>query len=190
MREEKKEAYKLIDSAEVIKVVQDMVSIPSINPPGDEAAVANYIIAYMESHGIATTVLEISAGRYNVVARLKGLGVASPIIFSGHMDVVPVSEDERKRWKTDPFVGEVIDGYIYGRGSADMKGGLGAAMVAMGTLAKHKIQPPGDIILAATVDEEDLMRGAKGLVTSNLISDASRFVICEPMYFCIKNTKC
>jgi len=174
------ELSKLINPDEVVKVVRDLVRIPSINPHGTEREVADYIIRYMESKGIETTIQEVFPERYNVVSRLKGQGTASPILFTGHMDVVPVSSDELKKWKTDPFAAEIQDGFLYGRGSADMKGGLGAAMVAMATLAEHKIQPHGDIILAATVDEEDLMRGVKALIKTSLVSDVKRMVVCEP----------
>ena len=169
----------LIDNKEIIKVVQDLVKMPSINPPGDEQETADYIVNYMNAKGIVTNIQNISPTRYNVVSRLKGNGARKPTIFTGHMDVVPVSKDERARWRMDPFSGKIIDDYLYGRGSADMKGGLGAAMVAMGLLADNKIVPPGDIILVATVDEEDVMRGAKALITSALIADADRFVVCE-----------
>lgn len=169
-----------IDREEVIRVVRDLVRIPSINPPGREKEVAEYIKAYMRGRNIETKIVEAEENRYNVVARLKGKGEISPIVFTGHMDVVPISEEEGKRWSMDPFSGEIIEGYLYGRGSSDMKGGLGAAMVTMGTLAREGITPPGDIILVATVDEENLMRGAKVIIASRVLEDAKKVVVCEP----------
>jgi len=173
-------SHNLIETNELIKVVQDMIRIPSVVPPGAEKQVVEYVIGYMEANGIKTNIQEVLPERCNVVARLKGKGISTPIMFTGHMDVVPVEGEERKYWNTEPFSGELNNGYIYGRGASDMKGGLGAVMVAMATLAKNKIQPPGDIILAATVDEEGMMLGSKALVKSNLISDASRIIVCEP----------
>jgi acetylornithine deacetylase/succinyl-diaminopimelate desuccinylase-like protein len=61
-----------------------------------------------------------------------------------------------------------------------MKGGLGAAMVAMGTLSEHKIVPPNDIILVATVDEEETMLGSKAVVNTHFIENAKKMVVCEP----------
>ncbi|MFZ7101269.1 MAG: M20 family metallopeptidase [Peptococcaceae bacterium] len=174
------EPAEYIKRDQVVKVVQDLVKFSSVNPPGREKAVAEYLKGYLTVRNITTKTVAISQDRYNVVARLKGKGEAPPVVFTGHMDVVPVSKEERKRWLTEPFSGEIMDGCIYGRGAADMKGGLGAAMVAMVTLANSGITPPGDIILAATVDEEDLMRGAKALVNSDVISDARKIVVCEP----------
>lgn len=169
-----------IDREEVIKVVQDLVRIPSINPPGEEREVAKYIKAYMKGQNIETKMVEVEENRYNVVARLKGKGENPPMVFTGHMDVVPISKEEEKRWSMDPFSGKIIEGYLYGRGSSDMKGGLGAAMVAMGTLAREGITPPGDIVLVATVDEENLMRGAKTIIASGILEDAKKVVVCEP----------
>jgi len=175
-----KDLIQMVDQEEVLKVVQDLVRIPSINPPGYEKEACEYIVNYFESLNIPVDTQEISPGRLNVVTRLKGKGIAKPLMFTGHIDVVPVSDAEAKRWQSDPFSGEIKDGMLHGRGSIDMKGGLGAAMVAMGTLARNGIQPPGDIVLAATVDEEDLMRGAKALIKSPLIAGVDRVVVCEP----------
>ncbi|MFZ7101264.1 MAG: M20 family metallopeptidase [Peptococcaceae bacterium] len=173
-------AINLIDINELIRVTRKLVQIPSINPPGNESKVGRYVKNYMEDKGIKTSVQEVFPGRYNVVARLPGQGKARPILFSSHMDVVPVSSYEAKRWEAEPFSGAISDGYLYGRGATDAKGGLAAAMVAMATLSSHKIQPKGDIILAATVDEENLMSGAKRLLGTPLIAGVERVICCEP----------
>ncbi|MGI6552182.1 MAG: M20 family metallopeptidase [Bacillota bacterium] len=170
----------LIKPDELIKVVQDLVKIKSINPPGEEAEVAEYVRDYMQARDVPTEICEISPNRYNVVSRLKGQGNGPALIFTGHMDVVSISEEERKRWIVEPFSGEIRGGYLYGRGSVDMKAGLGAAMVALGSLSKQGLIPRSDILLVATVDEEDLMRGAKALIETDLLSGASHVVVCEP----------
>ncbi|MGI6679409.1 MAG: M20 family metallopeptidase [Dehalobacterium sp.] len=171
-----------IDHDEVIKVVSDLINLPSVNPPGLEKAVAEYVCSFMSSKNIPWEILQIpeSEERYNVIGKLKGKDSDHPLIFSGHMDVVPVSKEEEKRWKTAPFEATIIDGLLYGRGSSDMKGGLGAAMVAMGFLADQRITPSRDIILMATVDEEDVMRGAKALVKSTFVQGNEQYIICEP----------
>ncbi|KJS86628.1 MAG: hypothetical protein JM58_06665 [Peptococcaceae bacterium BICA1-8] len=173
-------AINLIDINDLIRVTKQLVQIPSINPPGNESKVGKYVKNYMDYNGIKTAIQKVFPGRYNVVARLLGKGEASPILFSSHMDVVPVSFYEAKRWDVEPFSGTISDGYIYGRGAADAKGGLAAVMVAMATLSINKMQPKGDIILAATVDEENLMAGAKKLIGTPLIADAERVICCEP----------
>lgn len=165
---------------EIIKILQDLVRIPSINPPGLELAVGDYIYKYMTHAGIATERVYVAPDRYNIVSTLPGRHMDQGIIFTGHMDVVPVSEDEKKRWNTDPFGASIIDDFLYGRGSSDMKGGLSCAMVAMKTLKENNILPDQNIVLVATVDEEDLMKGSKAMRGSNLLENCKSVVVCEP----------
>ncbi|MFD1708327.1 M20 family metallopeptidase [Siminovitchia sediminis] len=176
-----REAFKLIDQNEVIKVVKDLVSINSVMPPHNvEKEIGNYVLDYMKSKGVESEIQQVAPERFNVICKLKGEKKNPAIIFTGHMDTVPVSEDETKLWNTDPFRGEIINGNLYGRGSTDMKGGLGSAMVALGTLSEHGIVPPNDIILVATVDEETIMLGSKKLINTHFIKNAKKMVVCEP----------
>lgn len=164
----------------VAEIVSQLVQRPSENPGGDEYDVAQYIKSFMEELNIPVTLVPVSERRSNVIARIPGAGQADPIAFTGHMDVVPVNATERQKWNTDPYVPQIIDGMLYGRGSSDMKGGIGAVMAAMQAIQKHGIVPPGDIVLIATVDEEDIMRGAKALVETDLLNDIHNVIICEP----------
>lgn len=165
---------------EIVKVLQDLIRIPSINPPGLELAMGDYIYKYMMEAGIPSERVFVAPDRYNIVSTLPGKNREEGIIFTGHMDVVPVSDDEKKRWNTDPFGANIIDDFIYGRGSSDMKSGLCCAMVAMKVLKEKNITPDKDIILLATVDEEDLMSGSKVMRGSKLLSHCRSVVVCEP----------
>ena len=102
----------------------------------------------------------VEPGRPNVIAVVDGGGGPGPtLMFEGHTDVVTEGEG----WTVDPFGGEIVDGRLYGRGAADMKGGLAAMLFA--THALQQRGPfPGRIVLAALVDEEGMMLGAKDLV--------------------------
>ena len=101
------------------------------------------------------------------------------MVFSGHMDVVPVSKETEHEWKFPPFSGTVSEGHIWGRGACDMKGGIAAALAAAEILAEQQITPPGDIMFALTVDEEDLMRGAKQLAALDVLHDAGSIIVCD-----------
>lgn len=179
-----------IREEEVVEVVSNLVAGQSYNPGSDEYDVATYFKNYMEAAGIPVEIVPIAERRFNVIARLKGQGKAAPLSFSGHMDVVPVSETERVKWKTDPFVPTIIDGMLYGRGSADMKGGLGAAMVALKAVKDSGVIPPGDVVVIGTVDEEAVMGGVKALTKCGLLDDIKDMVICEPsdmkLYCCCR----
>ena len=169
-----------IKTADVVEVVSKLVSFQSYNPGSDEYDIANYIKQFMENLNIPVQLVPISDRRFNVIARLKGQGKAKPILFCGHMDVVPVNETEREKWNTDPYTPSIIGDELYGRGSADMKGGVGAAMVAMKALHDEGVVPPGDVLFCGTVDEEAVMLGAKALLQSDILKDVKHMVICEP----------
>lgn len=182
-REIVKQLVDAFDTDAVVALTQQMVRIPSVVIPGDEAQMSEFVEAYMNACGIpaeARSIEGIDPSRKNVIAVLKGSGEAAPLAFSGHMDVVPVSEKEREKWDYDPFGGEITDdGFMYGRGSSDMKGGLAGAMTAMKYLKDNNIVPPGDIILCASVDEEDLMRGVKAMLDYPEVQSAKGVVVCE-----------
>ena len=82
----------------------------------------------LRESGIESTIQSVGHNRANLVARLKGVGNKKSLVFCGHMDTVSVGEIP---WEHEPFGAEEIDGRIYGRGSADMKGGLAALIMAM-----------------------------------------------------------
>ncbi|MBQ3509199.1 MAG: M20 family metallopeptidase [Peptococcaceae bacterium] len=168
-----------VDVSRVQQILVDLVRLPSENPGGTEQQVSEYCKDFLTALGYEVSFVELMPGRNNVIARLKGQGIAKPIVFSGHMDVVPVSTETESEWRFPPFSGTISEGYIWGRGACDMKGGIAAALAAAELLAKQNIVPPGDIMFALTVDEEDLMRGAKQLAQMDVLRDAGSIVVCD-----------
>ncbi|NMM61911.1 M20 family metallopeptidase [Clostridium sp. P21] len=168
------------DFESVINITSDLVKLESTNPPGFEEEVGKYLVNFFNEASIETKIFPVEKGRFDVVAKIPGKDSKSSIAFTGHMDVVPVSEKEYRRWNILPFSGEVKDGFIYGRGSSDMKGGLASAMVAMSNIVKKGVMPPNDIYLIATVDEEDSMKGSKALLNEHFLSTIELLVVCEP----------
>lgn len=162
-------------ASEVAALTQALVRIPSINPGGTEEACARCVASWLEEHGLAVETDEVLPGRPNVVARVPG-GDLPPLVYLAHMDTVPPGEG----WQRDPFDGAIENGLLWGRGSADMKGGLAAAMVAVATVARS--QPAGrrPLLLCATCDEEATMLGALRLVERGLITRDSLVVCQEP----------
>lgn len=165
---------------ELIKILQDTVKIKSINPPGNEFEICEYIYEYMTKLGLETHKIYVEDNRYDIISILRS-GTNNPgIIFTGHMDVVPVSEDESTRWEVAPFSGVIKDGFLYGRGSSDMKSGLCAIIIALKYLKENNITPIRDIAFVATVDEEDNMKGSKALIGHELLENFREVVVCEP----------
>ena len=140
---------------ECIAHLQALIRMDTVNPPGREMGVARYMDDVLRGAGIETTLLEPAPGRAALIARLKGNGKRRPVLMLAHMDVVGV---ERERWTTNPFGGEIFDGFLYGRGAIDDKGMLAVNLQTMLLLNEHVVRKGGsldrDVIFLATSDEE------------------------------------
>lgn len=167
-------------SKDDLALLKELIKFPSINPPGNENQISEFVYEYMTGHGIETIRIPVTNSRNNIVSKIKGRNSDNGIIFTGHMDVVPVSLEEKNKWISNPFMPEVIDDDIYGRGSCDMKSGLAAAMISMIRLSKSDSIPEIDVYLVATIDEEDSMKGSKALWNHPFLSNASEVIVCEP----------
>ena len=172
--------FNLINKDELVDILSKAVDIPSINPEGNEKPMCEYVESLLKENNIEYFTVPVEKNRYDIIAKIKGKSNKEAIVFTGHMDVVPVSEDEMKRWDTPPFKSTIKDGKLFGRGSADMKSGLISAIYAMILLKRNNIIPSNDVILAATIDEENYMKGSKTLQGNKIFEDAKYLIVCEP----------
>ena len=172
--------FDLIDEDELVDILSKAVDIPSTNPTGNEKPMCEYVESLLRQNDIDYFTVPVEKNRYNIIAKIKGKSDKDAVVFTGHMDVVPVSDDEMKRWNTPPFKATIKDGKLYGRGSADMKSGLMSAIYSMILLKRHNITPSRDIILAATIDEENYMKGSKALQEHPIFENAKYLIVCEP----------
>ncbi|HIV87112.1 MAG TPA: M20 family metallopeptidase [Candidatus Pygmaiobacter gallistercoris] len=160
-------------------LLAELVRIPSINPPGDEAPCADLLEEFLsQCPQLEISSQHIGENRRNLIAVLRGTGEKKALLFNGHTDVVPVGE--RSGWTHDPFGAEVVDGVMYGRGTGDMKAGLLALAAATRLLAERKERLKGDIVFLATAGEEVDGCGAKAFVRDWDMSQFSGTVIAEP----------
>ena len=136
---------------EVTELLQELIRVDTTNPPGNETAAAELLRDYLEDSGAECELYARVPERANLVARLSGRGDGPSLLFLSHTDVVLADAAE---WSADPFGGELREGEVWGRGALDMKGQVAASAVAMATLAREGFEPPGDLIFAATADEE------------------------------------
>ena len=134
-----------------VDILQNLIRFNTTNPPGDESKCVEYIRKLLADAGIQSTILAKTPDRPNLVARIQGAGKAPPLLLYGHVDVV-TTEDQK--WDHPPFEGEIIDGYVWGRGALDMKGGIAMFLAAFMRMKVEGILPPGDVILAILCDEE------------------------------------
>ena len=147
------------------ELLQELIRFDTTNPPGNEAECISYIHYLLTEAGFHTTILARDRVRPNLVARLTGQGNAPALLLQGHVDVVTT---EHQQWQRPPFAGTVADGYIWGRGTLDMKGGV-AMMLAAFLRAKAESLPiSGDVVLAVMSDEEvGSEYGAKYLIENH-----------------------
>lgn len=172
--------FDLIDKDELLDIFSKAVAIPSTNPKGNEKPMCEYVENLLKQNDIEYFTVPVENDRYDIVAKIHGHSSEDSIVFTGHMDVVPVSDDEILRWETPPFIPTIKDGKLFGRGSADMKSGLISAIYSMILLKRHNIKPSRDVILAATIDEENYMKGSKALQNNPIFEGAKYLIVCEP----------
>jgi acetylornithine deacetylase/succinyl-diaminopimelate desuccinylase-like protein len=136
---------------EVTQLLSRLIQVDTTNPPGNETAAAVLLRDYLQANGLDCELYARTPDRANLVARIKGTGDGPSLLLLGHTDVVLADPGE---WSVPPFSGEVRDGEVWGRGALDMKSQVAANAVAIASLARDGFRPKGDIILAATADEE------------------------------------
>ena len=137
---------------EISTFLSEAIQIDTVDPPGNEAALAQMIARYLADAGVESEVIETpGVGRAAVWARVPGAGTGRPIILLSHIDVVPADPAE---WEHDPFGGKVTAGFVHGRGALDAKGVTAVHVFTL--LALSKLDPPldRDVILIATPGEE------------------------------------
>ncbi|HYZ89207.1 MAG TPA: M20/M25/M40 family metallo-hydrolase [Myxococcales bacterium] len=136
---------------EVTELLQGLIRVDTTNPPGNETAAAELLRDYLEDSGVSCELYAKIPERANLVARIPGRGQGPKLLFLSHTDVVLADPAE---WAADPFGGELRAGEVWGRGALDMKGQVAAEAVAIASLAREGFEPAGDLIFAATADEE------------------------------------
>jgi len=148
----------------VVELARDLIRLDTTNPPGEEHLAVELIELLLRDAHIEFARYESEPGRPNLVAHVKGHGEAPPLLLQGHVDVVTTVNQD---WRHRPFGGDIIDGYLWGRGALDMKSGV-AMMVAAMIRAHSRGGPPGDLVLAVLADEEaGGIAGAKWLVDAH-----------------------
>lgn len=173
-----------VDGQGVVAFAQELVRIRSVHEPetgSAEAPAAALVEAKMREFGWDPVVTEVEPGRPNVVAVIEG-GAGGDLtdrtlLFEGHTDVV--TEGDPADWTVPPYEARIVDGRLYGRGSADMKSGLAAVVYAVRAV---QLAGPfrGRLVVAALADEEGMMLGAKAFAADPLAGAIDGAIIAEP----------
>ncbi len=140
----------------VLACARRLIGVRSPNPPGDThevAEIAGELVRELVP-GADVRFYRTSETIGNLVAVVRGNGPGRRMVLSGHLDTYPMGDPVG--WTVDPFAGEVRDGRLFGRGAADMKGGIAASIVALAALAAQADTWRGEIVLALAGDEESM----------------------------------
>jgi succinyl-diaminopimelate desuccinylase len=138
--------------SDLIRLTQEMVRLQSVNPPGDERQVAEYIDNIINSYGLEAKIVGDNPDRVNVIGALPGYGDSKAFLFNGHIDTVAAGVLEN--WSIDPFGGIIKDCRIYGRGTGDDKGAVACAIIAARAMKEAGIKLKGDFLIHCVADEE------------------------------------
>ena len=174
---------------ELVTLARELISYDTTarvpgDPPRDEAEMQGFLAGRLAELGGEVDLWEPEAtgegnrfvpdnldfrGRPQLAARIGGSGGGLSLLLNGHIDVV--SAEPVDRWASDPFVPEVRDGRLYGRGSADMKGGIADMLYAVATLRRLGVQLAGDLVFCTDTDEESSGAGAAACVARGVAAD-------------------
>ena len=157
-------------------VLADLVRVPSTNPGAFESDVARRVAAYFDGTPVETELVESLPGRHSVGAILGGRGNGPTLILNGHLDTVPI--DDETEWTSDPFGAEVRDGYMYGRGTCDMKAGLAAQIGVALHVAAQLDRLEGSLVLHFAAGEERAEPGTLSLLEAGYTGDFG--IVTEP----------
>ncbi len=136
--------------ARPVELLRQLLRFDTTNPPGNERACIEFIADTLSAYGIESTLYAKDPNRPNLVARLPG-GDATPLLLYGHVDVVTTAGQD---WQHPPFGGDLVDGWVWGRGALDMKGGVAMMLAAFLRARAESVELPGDVIFMALADEE------------------------------------
>jgi acetylornithine deacetylase/succinyl-diaminopimelate desuccinylase-like protein len=129
---------------------QRLIRFDTSNPPGGERACIEWARQLLEERGCNVQIVAQDPERPNLIARLRGAARTPALLLQGHVDVVPAE----RSWSRPPFSGDEADGFIWGRGALDMKGGVAMMLAAFLQAAAADTPPPGDVVLCLLSDEE------------------------------------
>jgi acetylornithine deacetylase/succinyl-diaminopimelate desuccinylase-like protein len=136
--------------SDAVTLLQELIRFDTTNPPGNEEACVAHIEALLNAHDVETERYEKVPGRPNLIARHAGTKDCPPLLLYGHVDVVTTSGQQ---WTHPAFGGELVDGYVWGRGALDMKSGVALIVRAFLDAVDRNTETP--LVLLVLSDEED-----------------------------------
>ena len=174
---------------ESIEVLTQLIRVDTCQPEGNEADIIP-VIKNLMPDCCEFYVLEHGSNRQSLIAKIPGETEDGGFAFLGHVDTVACGD--KTQWTYDPHEAKVVDGILYGRGAADMKGGVAAMIMTARHLAASGQVPERPIYFFFAADEENSGTGAHAMESEGWMNDLDGMIVCEPSGentgFCEKGT--
>ena len=170
---------RFIRKKDLLCLTQQLIQIPTENPPGNEKAIALFLKPILSKMGFIVKTYLSSKGRWNIVAERRWGKGGRRLLFNGHLDVVPVGDPSQ--WKYPPYQGKLRKGRIWGRGASDMKGGIASFLQAISTIDRSKIAlDAGTVVLHLVSDEESHGHQGMGFLAQKGLIRGDAALVGEP----------
>ncbi|MGI6630890.1 MAG: M20 family metallopeptidase [Bacillota bacterium] len=177
LTKEEERLISLINEQDLLSFLQSLVRSNSENPPGNEKETGNLIYNKLIAMGCPAEKHYVEGDRFNVIGTVEG-STKDKILLNGHMDTVKIGNKEE--WFFDPFCGDIQDGFLLGRGAADMKSGLAAMIFALEAVLKSGFELKKGIMFTGVIDEEGYFKGTKALIKDGKLKNCTLGFVSEP----------
>ena len=165
-----------LDQAHLTATLRALVETPSVNPGIFETEMTQRIVETFRDLDCETQLVESLPGRFSVAVVIRCRDAGPRVVLNGHMDTVGI--DDPAAWTSDPFVAEIRDGFLYGRGSCDMKAGLTSQIAVSRYVHEHRAELRGELVLHFAVGEERGEPGTASLISAGYSGDVG--IVNEP----------
>lgn len=162
---------------DAVELTKKLLAFDTINPPGRERDCATMAGELLREWGYSVEFHEYEKDRTSVVARAGGSDRKAPLVFTGHLDVVALGT---RPWSKDPFNGETDGDRLYGRGTSDMKAGVGGMLAAARSFGKKLAGTPGVVLVLTAAEEGGCVGSAQLAKLPQLLGKAGALVVGEP----------
>lgn len=175
------EIHAAIESrqGELVELARTLIAFPTLSPPGrNTGAAQDFVAGYLKQIGFSIDRFDVYPGDPDIVGTLSGSdpGNASSLLINGHIDVAEV--EPASAWSRPPFEGHEVDGYLYGRGAADMKGPVASALFAVQAVRDAGVDLRGDLMFQSVIGEEQGEAGTLTCVEKGYRADFA--IVAEP----------
>lgn len=173
-----------VSGDEVVALAADLIRIPSHR--WEESEAASYVAGFMRGIGLEVWVQKVEEGEVRskqAIGYLRGSGHGRSLMFCGHLDTTSPGRQPYRPdlWTHDPYGAEVIDGWIYGLGAVNMKGGVTAMLAAVQALVRAGFRPDGDIVITAVMGETAGGLGIEYLLNAGVRADQAIVTECTDL---------